>query len=237
MSNLEKFLAVLDQPLDLPAANAKPEQCINPTDVIASGHPDIVACVHQVTAGHTLKFDRARAVFAFVRDEIRYNFTPILLERDDWHAAKTLQRGKGFCQQKAVLLAALARAAGIPSAVGFQHLRDHKLLQTRYEEALPLGIIPYHGLTYLWLGGAWWIADATLDAGLCRRRNYRLVELQRGNHARLPETDQSGAPHFDILDEFGPYPDLPEIITKHEVEMRPAWEELTRVAQRTGATM
>lgn len=237
MNNREKFLAILDQPLSLPAASAEPEPCTDPTDVIASGHPDIIACTHQVTVGCTSEFDRARAIFTFVRDEIRYNFTPILLERDDWHAANTLQRGDGFCQQKAVLLAALARAAGIPSAIGFQHLRDHKLLQTRYEEALPEGIIPYHGLTYLWLDGAWRIADATLDAGLCRRRDYRLVELQPDEHARLPKTDQHGAPHFDILNEFGPYPDLPKIITRHEVEMRPAWEELTRVAQRTGATM
>lgn len=237
MSKRDKFLTVLDRPLDLPDANPAPDECTAPTDVIDSMHPDIIARANQLRADLASQFEQAQAIFTFVRDEIRYNFTPILLTRDDWRASNTMARGDGFCQQKAVLLAALARAAGIPSAIGFQHLRDYKLLETRYEEALPEGIIPYHGLTYLWLDGGWRIADATLDADLCSRRDYHLVELQRGHHARLPQTDRRGAPHFDILQEFGPYADLPATITFHEIEMRPAWEELTRVAQQTGATM
>lgn len=232
-----KFLLPIKGAVTLPPAGADPSACLEPTDVIDSTHPAIEQQASQLTTAHEIPFTRASALFYFVRDEIRYSFTPDLQRRQDWRASKTLRRGDGFCQQKTVLLAALARAAGIPSAIGFQHIRDYKLLDTRYEEPLPDGIIPFHGLTFFWLDGAWWIADATLDAGLCERRGYRLVELERGAHARLPATDLDGNPHFDFLEEFGPFPNLPMVITDHELELRPAWLELKRIAERTGATM
>ena len=37
----------------------------------------------------------------------------------------TLARGYGFCVNKAVLLAALARAVGIPARLGFADVRNH----------------------------------------------------------------------------------------------------------------
>lgn len=233
----DNFLESMYEPIILPPDGADPEACLAPTDVIESDHPDIVAQATALTAGLDSPFERAVALFTFVRDRVVYYFAPDLLSRDDWRASRTLARGNGFCQQKAVLLAALARAAGIPSAIGFQHLRDHKLLDTRYERVLPGGIIAYHGLTYFWLDGAWYIADATLDAALCRRRRYRLVELRPGEHARLPATDLDGRPHFDFLAEFGPYPNLPESVSEMLVRYRPVWLELRRLVEETGVTM
>lgn len=231
------FLKSLETRVPLPATGADTSECLHPTDVINSTHPAIVEMAGRLTNGPHTPFERAEAVFNFVRDAVRYNFTPDLLNRDDWQASATLARGDGFCQQKAILLAALARSAGIPSAIGFQHLRDYKLLDSRYEVALPDGIIPHHGLTFLWLDGDWRIADATLDAELCTRRRYQLVELLCGVDARLPATDLDGKPHFDILTEWGPFPDLPESVSAFMVSLRPAWLALREVIRRTGATM
>jgi len=231
------FLQSLETSISLPEPCADPAACLEPTDVIDSAHPSIVETAGRLTQGLETPFERVVAVFNFVRDSVRYNFAPDLLSRGDWRASETLARGDGFCQQKAVLLAALARAAGIPSAIGFQHLRDYKLLDTRYEAAIPEGLIPFHGFTYLWLDGAWRIMDATLDAELCTRRGYRLVEPVPGADARLPATDRAGKPHFDILTEWGPFPNLPEPVSAHMVSLRPAWLALREVIRRTGATM
>lgn len=234
---MPNFLQSLEASIALPQPGADPAVCLEPTDVIDSAHPSIVETARRLTKGLETPFERAVAIFSFVRDAVRYNFAPDLLSRGDWRASETLARSDGFCQQKAVLLAALARAAGIPSAIGFQHLRDHKLLDTRYETVIPEGLIPFHGLTYLWLDGAWRIADATLDAELCTHRRYRLVELMPGADARLPATDLDGRPHFDILTEVGPFPDLPESVSAFMVGLRPAWLTLKEVVRRTGATM
>ena len=212
-----------------------PEECLEPTDVIDSAHPLIREKAEEIIGGVTDPIARAERLFLFVRDGIRYNFAPMLLSRDDWRASKTLERGDGFCQQKAVLFAALARAAGIPSQIAFQHLKDYKLLGTRYEPYMPGGVLPYHGLTVLYLNGHWLWEDATLDSELCNRRRYRIVEFNPDSHAFLHATDLDGKPHFEFLGAFGPYPDLPEAISDAFVDPEEweLWQTLVKSARIT----
>lgn len=224
-------------PLSNPESVAEPADCLGPTDVIDCDHPLVRETAARVTAGLVDEFDRAEAVFNFARDALSYNFTPTLLSRADWLASSTLARGYGFCQQKAVALAALARAAGIPSQIAFQHAIDYKLLNTRYESLLPEGLLAFHGLTVLWLNGAWRLADATLDGALVSRRGYRLVELRPDGDALLPLTDLAGEPHFKFLESFGPFPDLPVSISDTFITLRPWWVAWKQVVDRTGATM
>ncbi len=229
----------LPRPEDLPlgADPADPAACLGPTDVMDVDHPAIRAAVAELTAGLVAPEDRTRALFNFVRDQIVYNFGPALNSRADWLASATLARGNGFCQQKATLLATLLRAAGVPSQLAFQDIKDYKLLDSRFAPMVPDGIIRYHGLTAVYLNGRWLRIDPTLDAGLSQRRGYRLVEFRPGADALLPETDLQGLPHFDILAEIGPFPNLPVALTDAELRAAPYWQEWQSLITRTGATM
>lgn len=221
----------------LPPPEAGPERCLGATDVIERDHPAVVERARALTAGLTSDHDRAAALFDGVRDAIEYDFAPSLRSRADWAASATLERGGGFCQQKAVLFAALARAADLPAAIGFQRIIDHKLIDTRYEHLIPGGLITFHGFNWLWIDGAWRPADATLDAGLCARRGYRRTSMWPEAAARLPLTDRAGRPHFDIVLELGPYADLPDSLSALITQMHAGWDALRDVARRTGATM
>lgn len=172
-----------------------------------------------------------------MRDEVPYNFTPTLADRAAWQASATLARRDGFCQQKAVLLAALLRAAGIAAGLGFQHVRDHMLIDTRFEAHLPSGLILFHGCTMLHLDGAWRVADATLDRDLCRRRGYRLVELRGDGDAELPARDLKGHPHFDFIVREGPYADLPQTVSDLFLQLAAVWTDMKRLVEHTGMTM
>lgn len=236
MDSFHSSLRIADS-VELPEPVLGPEGCLGPTDVIDSEAGEIRAQAAALVAGIEGDRERAEALFRWVRDAIAYDFTPDLRSRADWAASGTLSRGRGFCQQKAMLLAALARAAGIPSALGFQRIVDHKLKDTRFEALLPGGVITFHGFNFLWVEGAWCAADATLDAGLCGRRGYALTELWPGDRARLPLRDLAGAPHFDIVREMGPFADMPATITTLAVSMHESWSGLKELARRTGATM
>ena len=236
MDSFHSSIALADS-VPLPPALTGPEGCEGPTDVIESAHPAIVERALSLTAGVSNGIDRAAALFHWVRDAVAYDFTPDIRGRSDWSAVATLARGRGFCQQKALLLAALARAVGIPSAISFQRIVDHKLKDTRFEALLPGGLITFHGFTQLWLDGAWRAADATLDAALCARRGYELTELWPQERGRLPLLDLAGQPHFDILLEVGPFADMPASITTLAVSMHASWSGLRDLAIRTGATM
>ncbi len=53
---------------------------------------------------------------------------------EDFKASRVLEWGKGYCVQKAVLLEALARAAGIPSRLAFEKIRIVYLLVVSAKE-------------------------------------------------------------------------------------------------------
>lgn len=222
---------------DFGAVAGDPAACLQPGDVIDSAHPAIQAHAAQLTAACATPLAKAQALFDWVRDEVPYNFTPWLRDRDDWRASVGLLRRDGFCQQKAVLLAALLRAVGIPAALGFQHVRDHMLLDARFEAHLPSGLILFHGCTMVHLDGSWRVADATLDRRLCERRGYRLVTLAPHADSELPATDLHGGPHFDFLMRSGPYANLPASVSDLFLDLVTTWSDMQRLAERTGATM
>jgi hypothetical protein len=76
-------------------------------------HPEVRALAEQLAAGSAGARDTALRMFRWVRDEVLYFFGP-------WGttASHTLRVREGTCTNKANLLVALLRAAGIPAAYG-----------------------------------------------------------------------------------------------------------------------
>ena len=191
-----------------PRSPVDPAEAIGATEVIDSDHPAVRSLAERVTAGAD---DEVAALFTWVRDEIRYDMGPVLNDRRDWTASRTIERGYGFCQQKAGLLAALLRARGVPAGVAVEEVVDHKI-PPRFAEHMGGQQIPLHGYTVAFVDGQWRRLDATLDRALCERKRYREVEYQGGGDRMLPETDLDGAPHFEHLHELGQWPEFPDDI-------------------------
>ncbi|MDT8273525.1 MAG: transglutaminase family protein [Desulfomonilia bacterium] len=70
--------------------------------------------------------------------------------------------------QKAVLLTALDRAAGIPSRLAFARIRNHKVPQ-QVRQMTGTNIFPRHGFTQFFLEGSWVIVAPTFDKELCMK--------------------------------------------------------------------
>ena len=105
------------------------------TFTIESRHPMIMECAENVTGACAGDREKLVRLFYFVRDSIRYNLFMISAFEEDFKASRALEWGKGYCVQKAVLLAALARAAGIPSRLAFAKIRNHRTpehIETRW---------------------------------------------------------------------------------------------------------
>ncbi|GAF86460.1 unnamed protein product, partial [marine sediment metagenome] len=100
------------------------EKYLKCTEVIDWDTKSIKEKAQALTEGLETARVKAVALYYFVRDEIKQNpYAPCQL-LEDYKASSTLERGHGFCQHKAVLLVALARAAGIPARLGFVDVRD-----------------------------------------------------------------------------------------------------------------
>lgn len=151
---------------------------------IESDHPSIVA--------------RARAVVGDERDPVR-RATKLL----GWvHAGMTpeptmtvpsarevLRTMRGDCNEHAVLLAALARAAGIPArvAAGAVYLDDG---------------FYYHAWTELWLAGRWVSADAVFDQMPADATHVKLLDGGPERHLELAQV--VGRLAFIAVDDAAP---------------------------------
>jgi transglutaminase-like putative cysteine protease len=178
---------------------------LSPTRVIDRDHPEVrraaEACRREQPA------DTAIALFEHVRDRIRYTpFPPF--EEDAFIASGVLARGEGYCVQKAVLLAALGRAAGIPSRLGFADVRNHKVSDT-LREAMGTNLFVYHGYTEFHLGGAWVKATPAFDAHTSEKLGVLPVDLDGIGDALFHPVDPRGNPFIEYVTDHGGFADLP----------------------------
>jgi transglutaminase-like putative cysteine protease len=183
------------------------DEYLKATAAIEAEHPLIKAKAAELTAGATTDRERAVRLFYFVR-EIPYNLFMISMHPDDFRASFILETGKGYCVQKAVLLCALARAAGIPSRLALARIRNHRV-PPKIRERLGRNEFPGHGYNQFLLDGRWVTAAATFDAGLCKRVGVPVVEFDGQNDAILPDKAMDGTPYIEYVERYGTFDDLP----------------------------
>jgi transglutaminase-like putative cysteine protease len=94
---------------------------LQPTAIIDSTEPTIVAAAAEIAGGARDDEEVARRCFTWVRDAVRHS-VDAQLPTVTCTASEVLKHRVGFCYAKSHLLAALLRARGIPAALCYQRL-------------------------------------------------------------------------------------------------------------------
>ena len=184
------------------------EKYLQPTPIIDCEDSSIIEKARDLTRGLEDTVERIKSLYYFVRDEIRYNpYLPKYLP-EHFRASNTLSRGDGYCVQKAVLLAALARAVGVPARLGFAKIRNN-LLPQRMTNWLGGNVLPWHGYAELYIEGRWVKATPSFDLRTCQENQIIPVEFDGKNDAMLPSQNRDGKLHIEYLMHRGHYPDVP----------------------------
>jgi len=181
---------------------------LEPTSMIDCENRTIDEKAHELTRGQEGMGEKAKILFRYVRDEIKYNpYLPRYLP-EHFRASNTLARGEGFCVQKAVLLVALCRAIGIPARLRFAIIKNH-LLPEKVAGLLNSNILPDHGYTELYINGNWVKATPSFDLQTCQKNRIVPVEFDGINDAKLHSHTQDGKFHIEYILERGAYEDVP----------------------------
>ena len=184
------------------------DKSLQPTPIVDSDNDAIQQKARQLTTGREDVVEKAKVLFYFVRDEIKYNpYLPKYLP-EHFQASQTLARGEGYCVQKAVLLVALARALGIPARLGFAKIRNN-LLTEKIRAWMNGDIFPWHGFAELYIEGKWVKATAAFDLKMCRENGLLPVEFDGRSDAQFPAHNQDGKPFVEYLLYRGQYDDVP----------------------------
>lgn len=182
--------------------------CLAPSPHVEADHPDIRALAERVTEGLTDARERAVALYYAVRDGFRYDPYSIELSERCFRASQVLEAGAGFCIGKAVLLAAVCRAAGIPARLRFADVRNH-LTSPRLRAMMGTDEFVYHGYTELWIEQRWRKCTPAFDRRLCEKAGIRALEFDGLEDSVFHPIDLSGRQHMEYLRDRGSHVDVP----------------------------
>ena len=178
-----------------------------PTALIDSDHPAVAAFALQYAVGGD-EVQRAVSLYQAVRDRFRYDPYRIDLSPAGMRASHVIEIGVGWCVPKAALLAAAARAAGIPARVGYADVRNH-LSTERMRQTMKTDLFVWHGYTELWLDGRWVKATPAFNIELCDRFGLLPLEFDGVNDSLYHPYDKSGARHMEYVRDHGAFDDMP----------------------------
>ena len=192
-----------------------------PTSLIDSGHPAVVAFARRSSGADAR--ERAVALYYAVRDGLRYDAYRIDLDAAGMRASRALELGFGWCVTKAALLAAAARAIGIPARVGYADVRNH-LSTERMRQLLKTDLFLWHGYTELWLEGAWVKATPAFNIELCERFGLLPLEFDGRRDSLYHPFDRAGRQHMEYVNQRGSFDEVPLAqITADFAVAYPAW--------------
>lgn len=203
-----------------------PPSTLASTALIDADHPAVVSFAKRaVSACGEEADDRARAVALYhaVRDGFRYDPYRIDLTVPGMRASSVIERGHGWCVTKAALLAAAARASGIPARVGFADVRNH-LSTERLRQTLKTDLFVWHGYTELFLDGAWVKSTPAFNIELCTRFGLLPLEWDGRADSLYHPFDRAGRQHMEYVNQRGSFDDVPlDRITADFAVTYPGW--------------
>ncbi len=181
---------------------------LQPTQFIDSDSPEVIKFAQTTIGEAQTDVDQGIALYYAVRDRIRYSPYSIVFEPDTFKASWLLREKIGFCIQKAILLAAAARAVAIPSRLGFADVRNH-LATERLIRLMQTDEFIFHGYTELHLNGRWVKATPAFNLALCNRFRVKPLEFDGRNDSIFHSFDLGGKKHMEYLRDHGQFADLP----------------------------
>ena len=184
------------------------EKYLKPTEFIDSDSPEVRAFAQEAIGGVTAPREKAIRLFYAVRDGIYYDPYRIEASRSAFKASTILRQGYGYCVTKAVVLAAVLRAEGIPCKLHFADVRNH-LSTERLKKMMQTDTFYYHGYNDIWLDGRWIKVTPTFNLSLCKKFRVKPLDFDGINDAIFHTCDLEGRRHMEYVTDHGSFADLP----------------------------
>jgi len=163
----------------------------------------------QAASGARSPLEQAVRLFYAVRDGIRYDAFAVRLDPLAHTASNIVGGAPTYCIPKAVLLAAAARALGIPSGVGLSNVRNHLTTPKLLERMGGNDLFVDHGYAVLYLEDRWVKAAPAFNIELCERFAVRPTEFDGRSDAVFQEFDRHDRRHMEYVADHGFWTDLP----------------------------
>jgi transglutaminase-like putative cysteine protease len=181
---------------------------LSPAAFVDSDAPAVQAFAAEAAGSLTDPREKALALYKAVRDGIVYDPYIDFGDAEFYRASSVLARGCTFCVGKAALLAAAARASGIPARVGYADVKNH-MTSRRLYELMKTDEFIWHSYAELYLNGRWVKATPAFDLPLCQKVGLKPLDFDGETDSLFHEFDLAGKRHMEYLRDRGTYADVP----------------------------
>lgn len=208
----------------------EPDSCyLESNRYVDSDHPAVVEWARTHGQGQDPR-ELAVSLYYAVRDGFRYTPWRVYFEPEAYTASGVLLREPdhgAHCVDKANLLAACARARGIPSRLHFANVRNH-IGTASLEKLLGTDLLVFHGYCELWLEGRWVAATPAFNRELCQRLGVAALEFDGRHDSVFQEYDHEGDRFMEYVTDHGSFAAIPF------EQMLAAWRAHYPAISRTG---
>ncbi len=195
------------------------EQYLKPGSIIDSANPVVIEYTRSILGDEKLDdIEKAVKLYYYIRDDIRYDPYLPFYKPEHYRSSGVIESKRGFCIHKAGLLCAAARAAGIPSRIGFATVRNH-IATKQLLEYLGSNQIAPHGYTELWLGERWVKATPAFNAGLCRLFKVEPLDFNGTDDAIMHSFNSENKKFMEYISYHGEFHDIPIDFILHIMEV------------------
>tara|TARA_R110002072_G_scaffold161823_1_gene313465 strand:- start:74 stop:757 length:684 start_codon:yes stop_codon:yes gene_type:complete len=184
------------------------QEHLNPTFYIDSDNAEIVAFANKHVGSAKTDKDKAVNLYYAVRDGFRYNPYNLHMRAKEVTASALLKVGEGHCIDKAIFLAACARAVGIPSRLEFADVKNH-ISSEKFVELLKSDIFAMHGITQLFIDGKWVKCTPAFNKELCALFNVQPLEFDGETDSMFHEFDKNKNKFMEYVGQHGVFDDFP----------------------------
>ena len=181
---------------------------LRPTWFLDSDSAPVRELAERAVGDRASDIDKAVALYYAVRDGIRYDPYAMSADPHRYRASTVTTLPAAYCIQKSTLMAAAARAVGVPSRLGFADVRNH-LTSPKLRETMGSDLFIYHGFTELFLDGQWVKATPVFNLSLCERFGVRPLEFSGRHDSIFHPFDAQNRKHMEYVRDRGSFAGLP----------------------------
>jgi transglutaminase-like putative cysteine protease len=186
----------------------KLKKYLQPTAFIDYESPEVQKFVKNCISEDCGIIDNMLRLYYKVRDTIRYDTYDIISEPLSFKASRTIKRGYGFCIPKAILLAAVARAIGVPSRLGYADVTNH-IASEKIRKRMKTNLFVFHSYTDLFLNGKWVKATPAFNKTLCEILEVEPLDFNGKKDSLFQQFDKKGNKYMEYIRDRGIFDNLP----------------------------
>ncbi|RLD22596.1 MAG: transglutaminase [Bacteroidetes bacterium] len=184
------------------------EEYLKPTEFIDYKSPEVQEFVKTCFSQDLGVSANMIKLYYKVRDLIMYDTYDIMFEPSFFKASSTINRGSGFCIPKGILLAAAARAIGVPSRLGYVDVTNH-IASEKILKRMRSNVFVFHSYTDLFLEGKWVKATPAFNKTLCKKFNVEPLGFNGREDSLFQQFDKNGGKYMEYMKDHGVFADLP----------------------------